>query len=193
MNKDHFLISRIIFIAWCASISACMQVFSDRFIYWREDLPQQFWQFWTAHWVHVGWMHFVLNMLAFACLPFIFPHSKNWQLLILILCISPIISLGFYWFMPYISAYAGFSGVLHGLYVAVALVSLKYKKERNFAGLVLGLVIAKIVWENTFGNTGTAQLIGSPVLIESHLLGALSGALVGCVYLCWIKLKVRVS
>ena len=73
--------------------------------------------------------------------------------------------------MPNIEAYAGLSGVLHGAYVAVACVHLQYKRERGFAALVLFLILAKLVWENTIGNSGTAELIGSPVLVEAHLLG----------------------
>ncbi|EOT2006114.1 rhombosortase, partial [Acinetobacter baumannii] len=37
-------------------------------------------------------------------------------------------------------------------------------------------------WENTFGQTGTAQLIGSPVLTEAHLYGAIGGAIFGGCY-----------
>ena len=187
--NDKNLMKKVIFIAACISISASLQVFSDLFIYWRESLLTEFWRLWTAHWVHVGWMHFLLNMLAFACLPFIFPHAKTRQLTILLLLLSPFISLMFYFFMPDIEAYAGLSGVLHGMYVAVALVDLKYPKERNFAVLVLILVGVKLVWENTWGNSGTAQLIGSPVLVEAHWLGALGGVLLGCAYLLKARLK----
>ncbi|WP_130803396.1 rhombosortase [Acinetobacter ihumii] len=187
--NDKNLIKKVIFIAVCISISASLQVFSDAFIYWRESLPEQFWRLWTAHWVHVGWMHFFLNMLAFACLPFIFPHAKTRLLTILLLLLSPFISLMFFFFMPQIEAYAGLSGVLHGMYVAVALVDLKYPKERNFALLVLALVSMKLIWENTWGNSSTAQLIGSPVLVEAHWLGALGGVLLGGTYILKAKLK----
>ncbi len=96
--------------------------------------------------------------------------------------LPPFISLVFYFYLPNIDAYAGLSGVLHGLYTAVALVYLQYRKERNFAFLVLGLIVAKLIWENTFGQTGTAQLIGSPVLTEAHLYGAIGGAIFGGCY-----------
>lgn len=180
--KDHVWIPKVILIAVCVSISACLQVFADHFIYWKPSLLAEFWRLWTAHWVHVGWMHFFLNMLAFACLPFIFPHARNWHLCVLLLILPPFISLIFYFYLPYIDAYAGLSGVLHGLYVAVGLVYLKYPKERKFALLVLLLISAKLIWENTFGQTGTAQLIGSPVLTEAHLIGAIGGLFCGLGY-----------
>jgi rhomboid family GlyGly-CTERM serine protease len=132
---------------------------------------------------------FLLNMLAFACLPFIFPHARNRHLVWLLLLLPPFISLIFYFYFPYIEAYAGLSGVLHGLYTAVSLVYLKYPKERTFAILVLVLIFAKLVWENTFGQTGTAQLIGSPVLTEAHLIGAIGGVFCGLGYLLLKRIK----
>jgi rhomboid family GlyGly-CTERM serine protease len=183
--KDPFLMRKIVFIAIAVSFSACLQVFSDAFIYWQADLLHQFWRLWTAHWVHVGWIHYVLNMLAFACLPFIFPRVKVWHFVALLLLLPPLISLSFYYGFPEIEAYAGLSGVLHGAYVAVAGVHLLDKKERNFAALVLFLLLAKLIWENTIGSVGTAELIGSPVLVEAHLLGVIWGVMIAIVYILW--------
>lgn len=181
--KDPHLIRKIIFIAFFASFSACLQVFADGFIYWQSALFAEFWRIWTAHWVHVGWIHYLLNMLAFACLPFIFPRVKVWQFVILLVWLPLFISLGFYFFFPTIEAYAGLSGVLHGAYVAVACVYLLNQKERPFAGLVLGLILVKLIWENTMGSVGTAELIGSPVLVEAHLLGVIGGVIIAIIYL----------
>lgn len=72
----HFFSKKIIFIAVFMSLAACLQVFADHFIYWRPALLQEFWRLWTAHWVHVGWVHYLLNILAFACLPLFFRGSK---------------------------------------------------------------------------------------------------------------------
>ncbi|TCB80934.1 rhombosortase [Acinetobacter sp. ANC 4173] len=181
MNDPYFA-RKVVFIAGVASISACLQIFADYFIYWRPDLLEQFWRLWTGHWVHVGWIHYLLNMLAFACFPFIFPHVRIWHLAALLVVLSVCISLSFYYIFPDIEAYAGLSGVLHGAYVAVALIHLSYTYERKFAALVLGLIVLKLIWENTVGNTGTAELIGSPVLVEAHLLGAFWGMVFGLLY-----------
>ncbi|WP_445117117.1 rhombosortase [Acinetobacter sp. WZC-1] len=183
--NDQAWIRKIVFLAVCLCISACLQVFQRFFIYWRPHFFAEPWRWWTAHWVHVGWVHFLLNMLAFACLPFIFPQIKQRYLILLLLTLSPLISLGFYYFYPHIEAYAGLSGVLHGLYVACAVFYLQFKRERGFALLVLLLVLAKIAWENTFGSLRTAELIGSPVLVEAHLLGVIWGAGCAVVYLAY--------
>ncbi|MGE8654785.1 MULTISPECIES: rhombosortase [unclassified Acinetobacter] len=181
--KTQFLVQKIVFLAIFVSLCACLQVFKDHFIYWQDTLFHDFWRLWTAHWVHVGWIHFFLNMLAFICLPFIFPRAAVWHFIAILLILSPLISLSFYFFLPDIEAYAGLSGVLHGAYVAVACVHLMYKRERNFAAFVLFLILAKLVWENTIGNTGTAELIGSPVLVEAHLLGVIGGVILAIGYI----------
>ena len=93
---DQFLNRKIILIAFVVSISACLQIFKDQFIYWRVDIFPEIWRLWTAHWVHVGWIHFALNMLAFMCLPFIFPRARVWHFVALLLILPPLISLSFY-------------------------------------------------------------------------------------------------
>lgn len=106
---------------------------------------------------------------------------------------TDIYQLLFYYFYPNVEAYAGLSGVLHGLYVACALYYLKFKSERQFSTLVLGLVLAKIIWENTFGSLQTAELIGSPVLVEAHLLGVIGGILAVMTYFIYRYVKTLLT
>jgi len=141
-----------------------------------------------VHWVHVGWIHFALNMLAFMCLPFIFPRVRVWHFVALLLILPPLISLSFYYFLADIEAYAGLSGVLHGMFTAIAIVHLLYRKERMFASLVLFLILGKLIWENTLGASATAELIGSPVLVEAHLLGVIWGIVIAAMYLIGVNL-----
>lgn len=192
--KEHILARKILFLATCGSIAACLQIYQVHFIYWREDLFNEIWRLWTGHWVHVGWVHLCLNMLAFICLPFIFPEVKNRFFIVLMLLLPPAISLCFYYFYSDIEAYAGFSGVLHGLYAAFALSALKYPNERKFALLVLALIAVKIISELLMGSLGTSELIGSSVLIEAHYLGVSWGAIFAVIYmvcqnLCLLRLK----
>lgn len=187
--KDHDLIHKIIFLACFVSLSASMQVFADVFVYWYPSLLHEFWRLWTGHWVHVGWIHFALNMFAFICLPFIFPRVKVWQFAALLLTLSPLISLSFFYILPHIEAYAGLSGVLHGAYVSIAIAHVVYARDRGFASLVLLLILLKLLWENTFGSQGTAELIGSPVLVEAHLLGVIWGVMLAALYLLFRYFK----
>ena len=187
MHDTKWLRSTLVLLAVCVSVSACLQVFQQYFIYWRFSFFAEPWRWWTGHWVHVGWIHFVLNILAFICLPFIFPAIKRNFLILLFLFLPPCISFGFYYLYPDIQAYAGLSGVLHGLYIACALACVQFKKERKFSLLVLFLILIKIIWENTFGSLQTAALIGSPVLVEAHLLGVITGTL--CTGILWLLMQ----
>jgi len=181
--KDQVLIRKILFIAIFMSISACLQVFQQYFFYWRPVFWGEAWRIWTSHWVHVGWIHYLLNMIGLACLPFIFPYVRIRYMVYLLLLLPLLISLSFYYIFPFIEAYAGLSGVLHGMYIALAIYFLKYEQERKFALLVLAAVCGKIIWENIFGELDTAQMIGSPVLIEAHLAGAIWGGVISIIYL----------
>jgi hypothetical protein len=67
-------------------------------------------------------------------------------------------------------------------------VHLLYRKERMFASLVLFLILGKLIWENTFGESTTAELIGSPVLVEAHLLGVIWGSVIAALYLIGVNL-----
>ena len=186
--KDQVLVRKVLFIAICMSLSACLQVFQEVFIYWRPYFFEEIWRWWTAHWVHVGWIHYALNMIAFACLPFIFPHVKNRYLIGLILLLPPLVSLSFYFCIPEIEAYAGLSGILHGLYGATAIYFLKFKSERKFAMLVIALALLKVFWENFIGSLETSQLIGSPVLIEAHWIGLVWGVVLALVLMCYERI-----
>ncbi len=108
----------------CAVLFALLQLWMPQFIYQRDLMTSEPWRWWTAQWVHVGWRHYLLNMMALTCLPFIFPQSGRFKLLSALLVLSPMVSLGLYWFFPTVYAYAGLSGVLHGLYVWAALMVL---------------------------------------------------------------------
>ncbi|MFC3902142.1 rhomboid family GlyGly-CTERM serine protease [Acinetobacter marinus] len=180
---------KLILITLSAALSAVLQFAPDLFIYFRELMPSQPWRFLTAHWVHVGWMHYLLNMIAFICFPFIFHHIRARVLLLMIVVVPILISLAFYYGFPQIEAYVGFSGVLHGLYAVAALLSLRFTRERWFAGLILLGLTAKLLWEATVGElSATMRMIGSPILIEAHQLGVLMSLLVLALILVWNKL-----
>lgn len=177
------------FVMVCAIFFAALQFFQQQFIYRHDVFFTQPWRWWTGHWVHVGWIHYLLNVLVFACLPFLFPNIKKISLIILLLLLPPLLSFSFYLIYPHIFAYAGLSGILHGLFIFCAIVSLKNKADRHFSALIIVIVLAKIIWEYYFGSLQTAQLIGSPVLTQAHLLGVIFGGLLA-VFILIFQLQV---
>ena len=153
-------------IAASVGLAAIFQFWAADFYYLRDLLWTQPWRIMTAHWVHVGWMHFLLNMLALICLVLIFPKINTTRFYIALLLLPIFISVAIYVFSPDVAAYAGFSGVWLG-----------------FAYRILLGLSGKLVWEGYFGAlSGTAQMIGSPVLIEAHQYGVLGGIFLSLIF-----------
>lgn len=191
----------------CALCFAFLQLKMPVFIYQRDLMSTEPWRWWTAQWVHVGWWHYILNNLALACWPFIFPGIQRAQLLWALVIVSPLLSVGLYLCCPQIHAYAGLSGVLHGLYAWAALKALtapstnkialqtdaskRNFSERGFAAVVLVGVILKVLTEKITGYASTEALIGAPVLIEAHQIGVVIGVLYFAVPYLWFKFYSR--
>ena len=84
------------------------------------------------------------------------------------------ISFGILLLFPQIGWYAGFSGVVHGLLMTGALLSLREPVSK----LLVVLLVAKVGWELwSGGESVSTELIGAPVIYEAHLLGLMAGAL----------------
>lgn len=172
-------------------VCGLLQLDMNTFIYQRDLMTGEPWRWWTAHWVHVGWRHYALNMLAFLSLPFIFPQLQRQTLLLGLLVLPPLLSAGLYGLLPAVQAYAGLSGILHGIFVVAAIESLFIQRERNFAILVLVCFALKIGVEKWMGYSETAQFIQAPVLIESHQIGVLTGIIFILLktVICYLKHK----
>lgn len=172
-------------------VCGLLQLDMNTFIYQRDLMTGEPWRWWTAHWVHVGWRHYALNMLAFLSLPFIFPQLQRQTLLLGLLVLPPLLSAGLYELLPAVQAYAGLSGILHGIFVVAAIESLFIQRERNFAILVLVCFALKIGVEKWMGYSETAQFIQAPVLIESHQIGVLTGIIFILLktVICYLKHK----
>lgn len=172
-------------------VCGLLQLDMNTFIYQRDLMTGEPWRWWTAHWVHVGWRHYALNMLAFLSLPFIFPQLQRQTLLLGLLVLPPLLSAGLYGLLPAVQAYAGLSGILHGIFVVAAIESLFIQRERKFAILVLVCIALKIGVEKWMGYSETAQFIQAPVLIESHQIGVLAGIIFILLktVICYLKHK----
>ena len=162
---------------------AVLQLNPDLWIYQRDHIGQV-WRLWTAHAVHVGWIHWAFNSIALMCLPFILPLSWRWMVTGFII-LAPFSSILFYAYWPQVSAYAGLSGVLHGLYVLAALNNLQ--RERVFATALLVVMASKLIYEAICGDIGTARLIGQPVLTVAHDMGVIGAIGLWCINRVYYK------
>lgn len=135
----------------------------------------QAWRLLTGHLVHLNAMHLVLNLLGFAGVVAVWGQelARPSVLLATFLASALATSLGL-WFQPQLDWYAGASAALHGLFAAgIVLASGAQRMLRLTAALGLLLKLAL----ETQIDTGTAGLIGAPVIHAAHQFGALGGAL----------------
>ncbi len=138
----------------------------------------ELWRLVTGHLVHLGWGHLLMNLLGFWLI---------WQLFLrqdsrLTICVGGLslltlgTSLGLYLFSPGIAWYRGLSGVLHGVLFWSLLREMKPHPLSN--GILLGLLMAKLLWEQASGPIpGSETVAQGRVIVDAHLYGGLSGAL----------------
>lgn len=174
-------------------LCALLQPFWQSFIL-AADTPLFTWL--TAHVVHVNWTHFALDMTCACLLPLLVPHISRrlfWaSVLVLSVGISALL-LGLNQLVAArVTGYAGFSGVLHGLYFlfpALYVLDVLQKKKRSKnsvpldyffwqAALLSVGTLAKVAYDWLYHPAHSAELIAAPVVYAAHLDGLIIA--IGC-------------
>lgn len=144
----------------------------------REGLGAwEAWRLGSAHVVHLGWSHAILNLIAMVVIAVLFRPLFSAGGWILIATASALaVDAGLWWGSPGTDWYVGMSGVLHGV-MAGASVSLIARRDK--AGIaILALMILKIAWEQLAGPLpASAEAAGGLVVVDAHLYGAIGGGL----------------
>ena len=149
----------------------------------------EMWRLVSANLVHLGWSHTLMNLLGLGLIWGLFLGSfsnLNWLLVILLSSMAG--SLGLLLLNPDLVWYVGLSGVLHGLFVAGAVGAIRRGDNRE--AILLAAIVGKLLWEQSIGALpGSADMAGGPVVVDSHLYGAIGGALAGLLLkpLLWCK------
>ncbi|MFK8019433.1 MAG: rhombosortase [Pseudomonadales bacterium] len=134
----------------------------------------QWWRLLSAHLVHLGWIHFLLNAGAALLLSQLFEqHWRRTDVLFGSAFIGIAICTTLYFFYTSIAWYVGLSGILHGLF-AVAAVRMLIAKQ-NIAWLLLLCLALKLVYETVSGTASNEEMLGGQVIEEAHLWGAIAG------------------
>lgn len=132
----------------------------------------QYWRLLTAHFVHLSWLHLLMNSIALVVFQYLYGASfstRRWLLMPPILCLG--ISLGLYWGTPGIDWYRGFSGVVIGMLVAGAL--LNFRQQPLFNTAVCAIIAAKVLLEQWHGQgVITSSFNNLPTVVDAHLYGA---------------------
>ncbi len=158
----------------------------------REQAWAEPWRLFGAHFVHVGWNHLGLNLAGLVLLWLLLGDTLRplgWALGVVVLALG--VSIGLLCCSPAVGWYVGFSGVLHGLFAAAAVVSLRRLTPLALAILVV-LVVKLLAEQLGAGDPLTAELIGGAVIVDAHLYGVLLGLGYG-VFLLLLVLAPRSS
>jgi rhomboid family GlyGly-CTERM serine protease len=134
----------------------------------------EWWRLISAHFVHLGLRHTLLNAAAAGILVLLFGKAMSARTWLLVVVVSLVaIDAGLWFFSRNIQWYAGASGVLHGVIAAGGLALASLRDWRG--GVLLALLTSKLIFEqHTSGDLGFAG--GLPVVLDAHLYGALGGA-----------------
>ncbi len=157
-----------------------LQFFQDDFVFKRDEINHgEWWRIVTGNFVHTNYPHLALNLTGFWIMGFLFMDSfKTKKILISTLFLSIFTGLFLYWFSPNLAWYAGFSGVLYGLFLVGAVTAI-YQKDYLFGFGVAILIISKVLWGYFMGGSeSSAELIGVPVATDAHLFGIIGAAFV---------------
>ena len=172
-----------IFVAAMLAIMVILQLFDFSELRYQYDwlAKGEYWRLLSAHWVHVNWRHLMLNAAGLLlCMSIASPRwlIRQWVVYHLILALG--ISILFYLRNLQLEWYAGYSGVLFGLYLLAA-VDL-YPREKIVALLLAAAISIKVILEQTSDlKLDSSEFIGTPVIIDAHLYGILLGLTIALV------------
>jgi rhomboid family GlyGly-CTERM serine protease len=165
-----------------AALSTALSLGGDTAMEWaryqRALVGQgQLWRLLTAHFVHLGWSHLILDLAALGLLALLFDgllRTSDWLVSMAVSIAS--IDAGFYFIATQVDWYVGLSGMLHGV---AATGAIRWCLRGVPLGYVLAVAVAaKVAWEQIEGPSAfSVAASGGPVLVDAHLYGALGGIL----------------
>ena len=139
----------------------------------------EIWRLITGNLVHLSWSHTLMNLLGLGLIWGLFWDCfspKQWLLVSISSGLS--VCLGLLILNPELVWYVGLSGILHGLFLAGAVGGIRRGDRREI--ILLVAIVGKLIWEQVYGALpGSADMAGGPVVVDSHLYGAIGGAMVG--------------
>ena len=168
-----------------AVMAAELLSLGDALEYRRALAFSEPWRLLTAHFVHLSFLHALLNGVALLLLGRLFGDrlrpAEFWTVL---LGAPVVISLGFWLVLPELHWYRGLSDVLHAVYFAGCVVWIATTTGRArwlpIAALLIGTakVLVEQPWDASFPVHPVLQVAVVP---QAHLIGAIVGAAAGLV------------
>lgn len=132
----------------------------------------EWWRLLSAHWVHLGARHLLLNCAGLCLLWMLYARElRPARWLLVAACATAAIDAGLWWRDPQLQWYVGLSGLLHGVWAAGALLQALRADPLGWA--MVSLLALKLLVEQ---HAGTSLLVTDlPVVTAAHVYGALGG------------------
>lgn len=148
----------------------------------RPALEQgEWWRLLTAHFVHLGWAHAMLNILGVLLCCAVAPQLFNARFWPRTAMLAVGVGILLWWWSPNVSSYVGLSGVLYGLFV-LGLLPQACRGDR-LAVLALAATVAWMGWQWSAAPLVEEEgLIGGRIIGIAHVYGfglGLAGAAAG--------------
>jgi len=176
--------SLLLLFAYVTAASALLQyldsmsIFHGSFGYTRASVEDYsiVWRWLTSSLVHLGWMHWWLNILNLAAIIVIFGKAWSVRRFIYMFAIVALgMTAGLYLFSPDVSDCAGMSGVLYGMALYGALRTLHEQVWISTIVLAyLGIKLFANSWIDHIMAVDKA-LDGIRVITDAHSYGAIMG------------------
>lgn len=164
-------------------------------IYDRDAIMKgQVWRLITGNLTQFGFGHWMMNILGLWLIWLLYrDYLKSNAIVFLVILTSGLgTCTGLLIFNPHLHNYVGLSGALHGLFTAAIVFS--FRQEPRMQTIMSILLCAKLTYEQFFGSLpGSEQTAGVPVIVDSHLYGAITGIVTGFAINVYTKLTARGS
>ena len=145
----------------------------------------EYWRLLSGHFVHLGYSHLALNLVGLLFVWLLVGRLYNTQRWLLVTVISIVFMDAGFWFLDAdLRWYVGLSGLLHGLLLAGAIAGVRSLPAESL--VICAVVVAKLAYEQIVGPLpGSESVAGGAVVVNSHLYGAVGGALAAVVIMRW--------
>ena len=171
-----------VLVAGAAVIHLLPPAFSTALQFERAALDAgQWWRLFTAHFTHFGSNHFIWDAAVFMAFGTVCEFASRWRTALTLGVASIAISFAVLLWQPQFEIYRGLSGLdsaLFGMFTANLL------RRKDPISRILGVVatfavVAKCEFESATGSTAFASGDGYAPVPFAHLVGFLTGIVVG--------------
>jgi len=137
----------------------------------------EYWRLLSGHFVHLGYSHLALNLVGLLLVWLLVGRLYSTQRWLFVTVISIVVMDAGFWFLDAdLRWYVGLSGLLHGLLLAGAIAGVRSLPAESL--VICAVVVAKLAYEQIAGPLpGSESVAGGEVVVNSHLYGAVGGAL----------------